>query len=100
MYFPCFLSFKDSTEQQIPRPVDKRRRTIYYLGKKKEHTAKIQLMVNKNGIILHETGYKKGSMHDYDTYKEDRPTTPKQVVNVVDLEYLGLKKTLQGNYLH
>jgi hypothetical protein len=32
-YFPGFLAFIDSTEQKIPRPVDKRRRTIYYSGK-------------------------------------------------------------------
>ena len=29
-YFPGFLSFTDSTEQQIPRPVDKDRRKMYY----------------------------------------------------------------------
>ena len=29
-YFPGFLSFIDSTEQQIPRPVDKDRRKMYY----------------------------------------------------------------------
>src|SRR4051794_10932420 len=46
-YFPGFISFIDSTEQQIPRPVDKRRRDSYYSGKKKRHTVKTQLMVNK-----------------------------------------------------
>ncbi len=29
-YFPGFISFTDSTEQQIPRPVDKERRKMYY----------------------------------------------------------------------
>ena len=29
-YFPGFLAFIDSTEQQIPRPVDKNRRKMYY----------------------------------------------------------------------
>jgi hypothetical protein len=46
-YFPGFISFIDSSEQQIPRPVDKRRRDAYYSGKKKRHTIKTQLMVNK-----------------------------------------------------
>jgi len=45
-YFPGFLAFIDSTEQQIPRPVDERKRRAYYSGKKKKHTVKIQLMVN------------------------------------------------------
>ncbi len=38
-YFPGFLAFIDCTEQQIPRPVDKERRKMYYsIGKKKKHT--------------------------------------------------------------
>ena len=60
-YFPAgFLAFIDSTEQQIPRPVDKRKRDSYYSGKKKRHTIKNQLVVNNHGIIIHKTGLKKG----------------------------------------
>jgi hypothetical protein len=59
-YFPGFIAFIDSTEQQIPRPVDKRSRTVYYSGKKKRHTVKTQIMVNNHGIIIHKTGHKKG----------------------------------------
>lgn len=90
-YFPGFLAFIDSTEQQIPRPADKRRRMVYYSGKKKRHTVKTQLMVNNHGLIIHNLGYKKGRRHDYDIYKENRPATPKQVVNVFDLGYLGVE---------
>jgi hypothetical protein len=58
-FFPGFLSFIDSTEQQIPRPIDKKRKKEYYsLGKKKIHTIKTQLVVNKHGIILHKVDYK------------------------------------------
>ena len=35
-YFPGFLSFIDSTEQQIPRPVDKNRRKITIQAKRKD----------------------------------------------------------------
>ena len=49
-------------------------------------------MVNNRGYILHTIGYKKGKRHDYDIYKTDHPSTPKQVVNVVDLGYLGIEK--------
>ena len=45
-YFPGLLAFTDSTEQQIPRPVDKDRRKMYYSGKRKRYTIKNQLMVN------------------------------------------------------
>ncbi len=91
-YFPGFLAFIDSTEQQIPRPIDKNKRKIYYSGKKKRHTVKNQIMVNNRGYILHKIGYKKGRRHDYDVYKKNHPITPKEVVNVVDLGYLGIEK--------
>jgi len=91
-YFPGFLAFTDSTEQQIPRPIDKRRRTVYYSGKKKKHTIKTQLMVNNHGFVIHKLGYKKGSRHDYDIYKKNHPIAPKDVVNVFDLGYLGVEK--------
>lgn len=94
-YFPAgFLAFIDSTtEQQIPRPVNNRRRKAYYSGKKKTHTVKTQVMVSKNGTIIHKAGHKKGRRHDYDIYKKNHPITPKEeVVNVFDLGYLGIEK--------
>jgi len=49
-------------------------------------------MVNNRGFIIHKTGHKKGRRHDYDIYKENRPTTPKEILNVFDLGYLGVEK--------
>jgi hypothetical protein len=92
-YFPGFLAFTDCTEQQIPRHIDKSRRKIYYSGKKKKrHTVKNQLMVNNRGYILHKIRHKKGRKHDYDIYKSNHLVTPKEVVNVYDLGYLGVEK--------
>jgi hypothetical protein len=48
-------------------------------------------MVNNYGFIIHKLGHKKGHRHDYDVYKENHPITPKVVVNVVDLGYLGVE---------
>lgn len=90
-YFPGFLAFTDCTEQQIPRPVDKERRKMYYSGKKKRHTVKNQITVNSQGYILHKANHKKGRRHDYNIYKKNHPVTPPQVVNVVDLGYLGVE---------
>ena len=71
-YFPGFIAFVDCTEQQIPRPENKRRRKTYYSGKRKRHTVKTQLMVNNSGItLIHKTEHKKGHRHDYDIYKEE-----------------------------
>jgi hypothetical protein len=51
-YFPGFKAFIDSTEQEIPRPKNKRRRKSYYSGRKKKHTVKTQYMVNSEGVIF------------------------------------------------
>jgi hypothetical protein len=59
----------------------------YHANEKKN-----QLMVNNRGFILHKIRHKKGRKHDYDIYKNNHPVTPKQVVNVIDLEYLGIEK--------
>jgi hypothetical protein len=45
-YFPGFIAFIDSTEQQIPRLEDNKRRKAYYSGTKKKHTVELDLMVN------------------------------------------------------
>jgi hypothetical protein len=90
-YFPGFKAFIDSTEQEIPRPKNKRRRKSYYSGKKKKHTVKTQYMVNGEGTILHKTGHKRGRMHDYEIFKNKHPITPLQVESVLDLGYMGVQ---------
>ena len=91
-YFPGFLAFIDSTEQQIPRPTNKERKKEYYSGKKKKHTIKTQFMVNNSCFIIHKTSKKNGKRPDYDIYKKNHPLIPKQVVNVFDLGYLDVEK--------
>ena len=56
--------------------------------------------VNSRGYILHKVGYKKGRRkHNYDIYKKNPPLIPKQVVNVIDLGYLGVETDFPDNYL-
>jgi hypothetical protein len=91
-YFPVFKAFIDSSEQEIPRPENKRKRKSYYSGKKKKHTVKTQYMVNSEGtILLHKTGHNHGRIHDYEIFKNKHPTTPPQVKSVLDLGYLGVQ---------
>jgi hypothetical protein len=72
-YFPGFIAFTDCTEQQIPRPVDKNKRKIYYWGKKKKHTVKNQLTINKDGFIIHKVAHKNGRKLDYILYIQEKP---------------------------
>ncbi len=89
--FPGFKAFLDATEQEIPRPNDKRKRKTHYSGKRKKHTVKTQLTVNKQGLIVHKTSHVKGSMHDYTLYKHSHPHLPDRVLQYFDLGYLGIK---------
>ncbi len=73
--------------------MDKDRRKMYYSGKKKRHTVKNQLMVNNRGYIIHKANHMKGRRRDYIfDILEESSVTPKQVVNVIDLGYLGVEK--------
>ena len=50
-------------------------------------------MVNNRGLIIHKTGHKKGRRDMTMIFiKKNHPVTPKQVVNVFDLGYLGVEK--------
>lgn len=92
LYFPGFKAFIDSTEQEIQRPKNKKKQKEYYSGKKKKHTVKTQLMVNKEGKILYKSNqHKKGRQHDYSVYKDEHPITPPQVENYYDLGYVGVE---------
>ena len=91
-YFPDFKAFIDATEQEIPRPGNKRKRKSHYSGKKKRHTVKTQLAVNSKGLIVHRTNHARGRRHDYDVYKQRHPDLPEQVESDFDLGYQGVKK--------
>jgi len=91
--FPEMKAFIDTTEQEIPRPKNKRRRKNYYSGKKKRHTVKTQIMVNKKGVILHKTKHRNGKKHDYHVFKKKGPPPiPPDVEVSVDLGYQGIEK--------
>jgi hypothetical protein len=53
--FPGFAAFIGATEQEIPRPKNKKKRKTHYSGKKKKHTVKTQLTVNKTGLIVYKS---------------------------------------------
>ncbi len=85
-------AFLDATEQEIPRPKNKRKRKSHYSGKKKKHTVKTQLLVNTKGLIVHKSGYRRGRVHDYTIWKETRPYIPPGVEVGMDLGFKGMQK--------
>ena len=89
--FPGFRAYLDATEQEIPRPREKRRRRTHYSGKARRHTVKTQVTVNGRGLIVHKSPHAAGRRHDYDVYKGSRPHLPKEVRLGVDLGYDGIR---------
>jgi hypothetical protein len=66
---------------------------MFYSDKKKRYTTvQIQIMVNNRGYILHKVSRKEKYMIIYSIYKENHSAIPKEVVTVIELEYLGLEK--------
>lgn len=55
--------FVDGTEQELPKPKDKGRRRDLYSGKRKRHTAKMQVVSTKK-FILHLSRYVPGRVSD------------------------------------
>ena len=94
--FPGLKAFLDATEQEIPRPRDKRKRRTHYSGKRKRHTVKTQITVNKAGLILHKTPHARGGRHDYSLFKWRRPRLPGEVSLGLDLGYDGVQNDYLG----
>jgi len=90
-YFPGFKAFIDATEQEIPRPKNKRKRRSHYSGKMRRHAVKVQLTVNSKGLIIHKTPHARGRRHDYDIFKTSHPRLPPEVNLNLDLGYDGVQ---------
>jgi DDE superfamily endonuclease/Helix-turn-helix of DDE superfamily endonuclease len=91
-FFPGFKAFVDATEQEIPRPKkDSKKRKSHYSGKRRKHTVKTQLTVNKEGLIFQKTNHARGRRHDLDVYLEHPPALPKEVEQDFDRGYDGVK---------
>ena len=62
-----------------------------YSERKRDTPSKINLWLTTLDLSF-TNQIKIGNRHDYDIYKRNHPVTPKQVVNVFDLGYLGVEK--------
>ena len=89
-------AFIDCTEHQIPRPKNKRGREDILFRKEKKTYCKDTASWS---TTMASSSIKQDTGKDTDTtmtfYKKNRPVTPKQVVNVFDLGYLGSRKIFQ-----
>lgn len=94
--FPELIVIVDATEQQINRPQHKTRRDNHYSGKKKIYSKKTQVIVNKDGLILHRTKSTNGKKHDKKLFDEESPFIPEDVVILGDSGYQGIGESVKN----
>jgi len=85
--------FVDGTEQELPKPKDKGRRKDLYSGKRKRHTAKVQVVSTKR-LVLHLCRYVPGRVSDHLLLRATgvMRQVPEGVVVRVDKGYEGLEE--------
>ena len=91
-FFPDLIAITDGTEQQIPRPKNKKKRKTHYSGKKKKHTVKNQITINLKGEIIHKPPHSTGRRNDYGILKVKLPVLSEELLVFYDLGYLGVEK--------
>lgn len=79
----------DAFEQPIERP--KKGQKAYYSGKKKCHTVKTEVRINKKGRILHVSKSVPGTVHDFNLFKQG-PPLPDHARGYFDSGYQGIDK--------
>ncbi len=94
--FPELIVITDGTEQQIPRPKNKKKRKTHYSGKKKKHTVKNQITINIAGEIIHKPPHSPGRKNDYGILKIKHPALSEELMVFYDLGYLGVEKDFPG----
>lgn len=78
----------DCTEQPIRRP--KRGQKRYYSGKKKRHTMKTEIVMNKKGRICKISKPRPGNVHDIKIRRKEGPLPPCKEI-LADSGYQGLQ---------
>jgi hypothetical protein len=86
--------FIDGTEQELPKPKDKDRRKEYYSGKRKRHTAKMQVLSTRRRLILHLCRHVPGRVSDHLLLRATgvMRKIPEGVVVRADKGYEGLEE--------
>lgn len=70
----------------------KKKQRKYYSGKKKRHTFKTQLVVNKNSREIVAVEIRNGKVHDFRIFKESEVHIPGANPVIVDSGYQGIQK--------
>lgn len=80
----------DATETPIQRP--KKGQKLYYSGKKKRHTIKTQVIVDKITRRIICTSFSAGKVHDFNLFKKSRSFIHSDTWVITDSGYQGIGK--------
>ena len=87
----------DVTECPIQRPKIHEIQREYYSGKKKKHTIKIQLIIEEDTKKIVYVTFDKGSVHDFQLFKESTKQIDKNISMIGDSGYQGIDKILNNS---
>lgn len=71
----------------------------YYSGKKKRHTIKTQVVVDKKSQKIVCTNFCNGKKHDFKLFKESRVRWPKSIRGLADTGYMGITKCQSNSHV-
>ncbi len=80
----------DATETPIERP--KKKQKYFYSGKKKRHTLKTQIIVDKKKREIICTSFSNGKRHDFRLFKESGVHIHPEIKSLTDTGYQGIHK--------
>lgn len=80
----------DATETKIDRP--KKNQKEWYSGKKKQYTIKIQVEIGVDTLLIYSTFFAKGSVHDFQLFKNTKIDYEKDTTIFLDKGYVGIEK--------
>src|SRR3990170_3190252 len=92
--FPGLLAILDATEQRIRRPKDNDTQRLHYSGRKKMHTLKTQIVVNREGRIQQVSASVPGSVNDMTLGRQSEvdEQLPEDIALQGDGGYQGMHK--------
>src|ERR1700733_10534505 len=64
----------------------------YYSGKKKRHTLKSQIVVDKKSSLIICTNFCNGKKHDFKLFKDSKVRWTRNIQGIVDSGYTGIQK--------
>jgi len=75
----------------------KNKQKHYYSGKKKKHTLKAQILVDKNKKKILKTDFSNGKKHDFRLFTESNININKDIKILADTGYLGINKIIKNS---